>query len=151
MSERAIKTAATQTTTSPDVTFIDKIAATEMAYEDIQTALEEIASLVRTHLSADNAYIRLLSPENKLNCMIQAGDNSEDDYKVTASNALLDRVIADADSTLVKNAMHSDLFEGDPQFQRFNIETAICTPILTDDKPIGAIYSDSSDARAWDD
>jgi len=66
---------------------------------------------------------------------------------MTASDAVIDKVMATSAAVLVENAMQSQEFVGDASFQRFNIGTAICVAIKTQQSTAGVIYVDSTSSK----
>jgi signal transduction histidine kinase len=116
-----------------------------LTQENLDARLDAILRRVADHFHAEHGYLMLPDSEGQLQsrATINSGDSA------TASSALTGKVVTEAAPVIVTDAMNSDEFPGDPEFQRFNIGTAMCAPIITSDSQPGVIYFDSLDANAW--
>ncbi len=121
-----------------------------LTQENLGARLDTTLSRIADHFQAENCYLMLQSSEGKLQsrAAVNRSDNSAD--IATASKALIEKVVTKEASIIVTDAMNSDQFPGDPEFQRFNIGAAMCAPVKTSDSQPGVIYLDSRNANAWD-
>ena len=117
--------------------------------ENLDARLNTTLRRIADHFHADHSCLMLQDSEGRLQsrAAVNRSDNSED--IATASSALTETVVTEDTPIIVTDAMNSDQFPGDPEFQRFNIGTAMCVPINTSDSQPGLIYLDSRDANAW--
>ncbi len=71
----------------------------------------------------------------------------EQDAKIHVSRTILRSAIRDAEGVLSSNAMTDPRFKAGDSVQRYQIRSAICSPVKFRDKTFGAIYIDSSIAN----
>lgn len=117
--------------------------------DNLFVELGKTLSRMATRFEADHAYIMLADDEGTLRRQASTNSGDHEEGLVTASNALLEKVVADAGALVVNDAMNSDEFAGDPDFQRFNITTVLCAPIKASDEPLGVLYLDSVSEKPW--
>ena len=72
---------------------------------------------------------------------------SDDEAKIHVSRTILKAAIEDGDGVLSSNAMSDPRFKAGDSVQRYQIRSAICSPIKFRDQTFGAIYVDSSMAN----
>jgi len=71
----------------------------------------------------------------------------EQDARIHVSRTILRSAIKDAEGVLSSNAMTDPRFKAGDSVQRYQIRSAICSPVKFRDKTFGAIYIDSSIAN----
>ena len=125
---------------------IQSIGANEMTEENFEAELSKTIDAVVSYLGADNGYIMLKDKAGQLDCVAKTST----DTTPTVSNALVEKVMQNASGVIVNDAMQNPDFPSDPDFQRFNINTAVCTPIKTGKTPTGVLYIDSTSQHCWD-
>ena len=119
--------------------------------ENIQGIFEQTTKDIAGFLNASNIYFILkLNKEQFENFVGTHATDSENNFS-TASNALVKHVTDSGVGAIVENAMENTKFSGDPEFQRFNIKTAICVPLKANGEITGAIYADSTEQCLWND
>ncbi len=126
------------------------IGKTELTDENTETVLAEVIGSIVGNLGGDHGYIMLKDKDGQLSNVASIYRDGQDDPLITASNALTDKVLQSGCGTVVTDAMESTQFPSDPNFQRFNIKTAVCVAIATADSTLGTIYVDSTNACQWD-
>lgn len=70
-----------------------------------------------------------------------------EDAKIHVSRTILRSAVSDAEGVLSSNAMTDPRFKAGDSVQRYQIRSAICSPIRFRDKTFGAVYIDSSIAN----
>ncbi len=144
-----------------DFTDILASACTPLSIETFGDTARDIVRRITDFIGPDHAYIILSSPKEGLDYLACAGVDSPDGVgpngrispdggPVTASTALTGMVRQTGMGRLVPDAMNSEEFAGDPQFQRFNTNTAICVPVTANRNVLGVIYADSNSPTDWD-
>jgi len=123
-------------------------ALTEENLEDI---LLGTISAIAEHFGADHGYIVLKGNEEQPANVVNIHRDKLDDSMVAASYSVIDAVMEKGNTIIVTDAMISQRFPGDPSFQRFNVNTAICVAVKTTEMIFGVIYIDSSNKNNWDD
>jgi len=126
------------------------IGANEMTEENFEAALTKTIDAVVSYLGADHGYIMLKGKAGQLDCVAKTSADSQADTPTTIGNALVEKVMQTASAVIVNDAMQSPDFPSDPDFQRFNINTAVCAPIKTGQTPTGVLYIDSTSQCRWD-
>ena len=128
--------------------FLQSLPLSNLTVDNHKETLNNALELIIEQFSADNGYILLKN--NDLELLADAHKNAQAESTTTFSNSLIEKVIQTKKEIIVKDAMNNQEFFGDPNFQRFNINSAICVPINGPDVPIGAIYLDSSNQQcSW--
>ena len=125
------------------------IASEELTKDNLKIKLSEIIQAITSDLDADHGYIIMEDQNGKLENSASVFYKDEDEEMVTMSNALVDHVLQDGQGLIITDAMNNKLFPADPNFQRFNICTAICAPIKCSQKTFGTIYCDSKNNQQW--
>jgi len=118
--------------------------------ENLDCRLEETITAVADYFQADHGYVMLRDEEGNFCTAAAAKRNAQDDDTVTAGNAVIAKAAQTGAAVAVADAMNNDQFPGDPDFQRFNINCALCAPIKTTANVSGLIYLDSTTQRRWD-
>jgi len=126
------------------------IGANEMTEENFEAALTKTIDAVVSYLGADHGYIMLKGKAGQLDCVAKTSADGQNDSPSTIGNALVEKVMQTASAVIVNDAMQSPDFPSDPDFQRFNINTAVCAPIKTGQTPTGVLYIDSTSQCRWD-
>lgn len=129
-------------TSQTTVQLLRSICPEDISADNLEQTLSKSAELLAWHTLADHCYIFIKDESGNL-VDAATGGAIDSDLQITASRALVKKCIAENRCIYVENAMTNDDFEGDPSFQRFNIEKAICTAIKTSDDTYGVIYVDS--------
>ncbi|MEM7754979.1 MAG: ATP-binding protein [Planctomycetota bacterium] len=74
-------------------------------------------------------------------------ESDEDDKKIQISRTILNLVVKEAEGVLSSNAQSDPRFRSGDSVTRYNIRSAVCSPIRFGDRVFGAIYIDSSIAN----
>ena len=74
-------------------------------------------------------------------------ESDEDDKKIQISRTILNLVVQEAEGVLSSNAQTDPRFRSGDSVTRYNIRSAVCSPIRFGDRVFGAIYIDSSIAN----
>lgn len=144
------------TVTKPDTensmaipSFVTALIAESVTNENLQENLLRATDGIVDYLDATNAYIILKRPGNKFDSIasVHRGDTGND--MTTACDAMIKYVIENDADMIVDDAMQSQEFPSDPQFQRFNIKSAICAPLKANGTISGVIYADSIQQCQW--
>lgn len=128
---------------------LNSLGLDSLTTENTENVLDEVMSAMVKHLGADHGYIVLKDDKDELVNVASAYRDEQSEAQMTASDAVIDKVMETSATVLVENAMQSQEFAGDPSFQRFNIDTAICVAIKTHQSTAGVIYVDSTSSK-WD-
>lgn len=125
------------------VELLSRLDINDLSDNNIESKLDNAVNLIVEYLCAEHGYITL---SNKDGVLETSGSTFEitDDSLSTQSDALVEKVIETGKAIIVRNAMSNKLFEGDPSFQRFNIATALCVPVIKGQSAAGVIYIDST-------
>jgi signal transduction histidine kinase len=132
------------------LSLIQSIGANEMTEGNFEAALTKTIEAVVSYLGADHGYIMLKGKAGQLACVAKTSADGQTDTPPTVGNALVEKVMQTASVVIVNDAMQSPDFPSDPDFQRFNINTALCAPIKTGQTPTGVLYIDSTSQCRWD-
>ena len=128
---------------------LTNIASEELTNDNLKDKLSEIIQAITDDLHADHGYIIMEDKNVKLENVASVFCKDQDEQLITMSNALVDQVLQKSEGLIITDAMNNKLFPADPNFQRFNICTAICAPIKCSQTTFGVIYCDSKDNRQW--
>jgi len=142
-----------QTGTGRDLHGMDLLKSLDLSgltRENLDCRLEETITAVADYFQADHGYVMLRDEEGNFCTAAAAKRNAQDDDTVTAGNAVIAKAAQTGAAVAVADAMNNDQFPGDPDFQRFNINCALCAPIKTTANVSGLIYLDSTTQRRWD-
>ena len=129
--------------------FLKSIDLSGITRENVSAELEAALEQIIQHLNANHGFIMLTVKEGQLENTASVFD-VKDDSLVTASDALMQRVIETSEVIFVEDAVHCPDFTGDSAFQRFNIGSVICAPVKIRDQILGVIYIDSRTPKHWD-
>ncbi len=77
----------------------------------------------------------------------RARPKDDEDREIRVSRTILTAAVRQGEGVLSSNAMNDPRFESGDSVQRYNIRSAICSPIRFRDTTFGAIYIDSSMAN----
>jgi signal transduction histidine kinase len=77
----------------------------------------------------------------------RAPPKDDEDREIKVSRTILSAAVRQGEGVLSSNAMNDPRFESGDSVQRYNIRSAICSPIRFRDTTFGAIYIDSSMAN----
>ena len=108
-----------------------------------------VISMIVSRIGAEHGYIMLNNTYGNLK-NVACKFSSENENLITASPALIKKVMDTGETAVVEDALKSDEFKDDSSFQRFNISSAVCVPVKTDEETYGVIYVDSSSGANWD-
>lgn len=133
----------TSTTSAQSVVrLLRSICPVDISADDLELRLSKSAELLAGHTDANHCYILIKDEKGNLTD-VTTGDLIDEGRQITVSCALVKKCLSQGRSIIVDNAMKNERFEGDPSFQRFNIERAICAVIGTSEEKYGVIYVDS--------
>ncbi len=118
--------------------------------ENLDCRLAEAITAVADYFQADHGYVMLADEEGNFCKAAAAKRNAQDGDTVTASNAVIAKAAQTGATVSVADAMNSEQFGGDPDFQRFNISRALCAPMQATDNVCGLIYLDDASGASWD-
>lgn len=118
--------------------------------ENLDCRLKKAITAVADYFQADHGYVMLRNQEGNFCKAAAVKRNAQDDDTVTASNAVIEKAAQTGATVAVADAMNNEQFPGDPDFQLFNINCALCAPIKTTTNVSGLIYLDSTTQRRWD-
>jgi signal transduction histidine kinase len=140
-----------QTEEDATLQFLHSLPVLNPPAEDNEQSLKRCVELINEKFSADHGYILLKGEDDgKLEILSSAQKDTDADSPSTFSSAVAEKVMQTGTALLVKDAMNSKDFAGDPNFQRFNIKSAICTVMTQESSPIGVVYLDSSQQQcSW--
>ncbi|MEM1186594.1 MAG: ATP-binding protein [Planctomycetota bacterium] len=74
-------------------------------------------------------------------------ESDEDERRIQISRTILNHVVKQAEGVLSSNAQTDPRFRSGDSVTRYNIRSAVCSPIRFGDRVFGAIYIDSSIAN----
>jgi len=114
----------------------------DLSENNVYAKLSNTIQLIVEYLSAERGYIMLNNKQSVLEICGCTFDITDDNLS-TQSESLIEKVMQTSKAVIVRDAMNNNLFQGDPSFQRFNITTALCIPVLKDHEATGIIYIDS--------
>ena len=129
---------------------ISSIDLSTLTKENTERVLNELIRAVIGHLGAEHGYIMLKDDKAQIVNIASVYHDGQNDPMSTASDAVIDKVMETTTGIIVENATQSEQFDGDPNFQRFNINSAICAPVKTTGSVLGVIYADSTSHCKWD-
>lgn len=128
--------------------FLQSLPLSNLTIDNHKEMLTGTLKIIIEQFSADNGYILLKNDNTET--LADAHKNAQAEPAATFSSTLLEKVLQAKKEIIVRDAMNNKDFPGDPNFQRFNISSAICIPIKGPDLPIGALYLDSSSQQcSW--
>ena len=145
------------TVTKPDTensmaipSFVTALIAESVTNENLQENLQRATDGIVDYLDATNAYIILKRHGNKFDSIASVHRDDTGNDMMTACNAMIKHVIQNDTDMIVDDAMQCQEFPSDPQFQRFNIKSAICAPLKANGAISGVIYADSIQQCQWE-
>lgn len=147
--EISVQNATAPDTSDPTLCLIGSLGFETLTSENTKDVLTTAINAIVERLGADHGYIVLKDDNGELVSVASICRNEQGDPQMTASNAVIDKVMESAVGIIIENAMQSPDFGADPNLQRFNIQCVICVPIKTADSTVGVIYVDSSSCN-WD-
>ncbi|MFH1613908.1 MAG: GAF domain-containing sensor histidine kinase [Planctomycetota bacterium] len=121
------------------------LGAMSLTCENQEELLRITVRAIAKEINSDHFYIMLRDLSGQMTTAAAQCRTGSAEEPITASGALMDKVMETSESVLVTDAMNNPLFSGDPAFQRFNIKTAICVPIRNRQKLSGLLYADTGD------
>ncbi len=142
-----------QTKTTPDSSGLDLLKSLDfcgLSADSLDGRLQDVITRVSDYFQADHGYVMLRNEDGDFCRTAAAKRNDRDDNAVTASNTVIEKAAQTGTVIAVADAMNNEQFSGDPEFQRFNINCALCAPIKTTANVSGMIYLDSTTQRRWD-
>ncbi len=120
--------------------------------ENIEETLKTVISTIAEHFGADHGYIIIKGQGDQPADVVNVHRDGIDNLLVTAGYNVIDSVMETGQGQLVTDAMNSKQFQGDPCFQRFNINKVICSAAKSNESVSGVIYIDSNNSECkWDD
>lgn len=128
---------------------LTSIKLESVTQENLGETLEQTLSQITGHFNADHGYIMLKDEEGSLQPKATINRGQQEEGLFTASKSLMEKVTNNSVGLIIRDAMNSDLLSGDPDFQRYNIGSALCVGICTSDSLLGLIYLDSTTAEKW--
>ena len=114
--------------------------------------LRQVMELVFTEFKPERGVI-MVAPsgaEGELEPAVvkyRARPKDDEDREIRVSRTILTAAVRQGEGVLSSNAMNDPRFESGDSVQRYNIRSAICSPIRFRDTTFGAIYIDSSMAN----
>lgn len=140
-----------QTAEDGTLQFLQSLPVSNLPVEDNEQSLKKCLELINEKFSADHGYILLKGEEEgKLEILASAQKDTDADSPSTFSSAVAAKVMQTGTAILVEEAMNNKDFAGDPNFQRFNIKSALCAVMTQESSPIGVVYLDSSQQQcSW--
>lgn len=104
----------------------------------LRYVLDEVLTLI----DGERGYIFLKNEDGGLSCHLGRDSGGHDliDDRQTFSTTILNEVIEDQKTVRVWNAMQDDRFKTSSSVQKLRLLSVICTPLITQNKTIGAIY-----------
>jgi len=142
-----------QTETTPDSSGLDLLKSLDfcgLSADNLDGRLEDVITRVSDYFQADHGYVMLRNKDGDFCATAAAKRNDRDDDAVTASHAVIEKAAQTGTVIAVADAMNNEQFSADAEFQRFNINCALCAPIKTTADVSGMIYLDSTTQRRWD-
>ena len=142
-----------QSEMTPDSSGLDLLKSLDfcgLSADSLNDRLEDVITRVSYYFQADHGYVMIKDAEGNFCKAAATKRNAQDDDTVTAGNAVIDKAAQTGTVIAVADAMNNEQFSGDPDFQRFNINCALCAPIKTTAGVSGVIYLDSTKQRQWD-
>jgi len=147
--EISVQSATAADTGGRPLRLLNSLGLDSLTTENTEDVLNEAMSAIVRHLGADHGYIVLKDDKGELVNVASAYRDEQSASQMTASDAVIDKVMSTSTAVFVENAMQNPEFVGDASFQRFNIGTAICVAIKTSQSTDGVIYIDSTGGK-WD-
>ncbi|MHC4147939.1 MAG: GAF domain-containing sensor histidine kinase [Planctomycetota bacterium] len=140
-----------QTAEDRTLQFLQSLPVSNLSVEDNEQSLKRCLEVINEKFSADHGYILLKGEdEGKLEILASAQKDTDTDSPSTFSSAVAAKVMQTGTAILVEEAMNNKDFAGDPNFQRFNIKSALCAVMTQESSPIGVVYLDSSQQQcSW--
>lgn len=111
-------------------------------HENFKSTLDDAVCKIVKHFDADNGYI-LLTNNDSFETIASKCNDTADEPLLTASVAAAQNVIDSGNAIIISDAMNNSDFQGEPNFQRFNITSVLCAPLGASGSPIGVVYIDS--------
>jgi len=139
--------------TPPDSSLLDLLDGLNLCglgADNLNERLEDAITRISDFFQADHGYIMLRNEQGDFRTTATAKRNGHNEDTTTASSVLIEKTAETAAVIAVADAMNNQEYAGDPAFQRFNIDCALCAPIKTADEASGVIYLDSTTQRRWD-
>lgn len=114
--------------------------------------LRSVMELVFNEFKPERGFIMLKGetpgePMHPAVVKYQSAPRDPEDARIHVSRTILQHTIRNAEGVLSSNAMTDPRFQKGDSVQRFNIRSAICSPVRFRDRTYGAIYIDSSIAN----
>ena len=110
-----------------------------------KTFLEEVMKVIFENFHCDRGVILLSGERDEPEPVVTQHREEPPDHETdreTISRTIVRHVLKERMGVLSKNAMSDERFSSD-SVQQVGIRSAICVPILTEDRSFGAIYVDS--------
>lgn len=107
--------------------------------------LEEILNSAFKMLPAERGFIAMKDVETgELNCEIMMDKTSgQESEKLEVSRTIIQRVYNEKVSILTENALKDERFNGSKSVRDYNIRSAVCAPLLSQDEGLGVVYLDN--------
>jgi len=115
---------------------------------DRDELLERIMDLVFEEFRPDRGFILLgADPDGVLDPVVvrtRAARTTKDDGRIPVSRTIIRHTLAQGEGVLATNAMNDDRFRGGDSVRDYGIRSALCVPIIANQRTFGVIHIDSS-------
>jgi Nif-specific regulatory protein len=113
--------------------------------EDQDQILDEIMNTALKTLAAERGFIALVDEgSGELSCELVRGEATDPvPDKLEVSRTIIHKVLNEGVSILTVNAQDDTKFDKAKSIREYNIRSAICTPLLFQEKVLGVIYLDN--------
>jgi len=112
--------------------------------DNLSVMLIRVLDVIVDYFEADHGYITLNNKDDQDNNLASVNRLDPDDTQISTSKAVTKRVLETSKGIAIFDVFGNNDFAGDPQLQRFNVTSLMCSPIKTDDSAFGFIYIDST-------
>lgn len=113
--------------------------------EDQDQILDEIMNTALKTLAAERGFIALVDEgSGELSCELVRGEAPDQVLdKLEVSRTIVHKVLEEGVSILTVNAQEDTKFDKAKSIREYNIRSAICSPLLFQDKVLGVVYLDN--------
>ncbi len=139
----------TETLEKTKLQLIYDITGYSCRIENQEKFLEDALKLIADQFGADHACILSKQNSGRLETLAKLSRHEQLDNLLTSSNTLIEETMTSGTAILLRNAMDDQDFHQDPDFQRLNINSVICSPLKTNSSAFGVIYIASSNPNCW--
>lgn len=114
-----------------------------------KATLKSIAQSLAQHLNASHTYIFLNDSACKIADVIPAYADAQDPGQTSASEELMRRILSSGKAEFLPLTAENPDFAHDPQFQRYNIVSAMAAPVRRGSFTFGLLYVDINQESDW--